>query len=115
MRLITATLTFVLTLSSCEQALTISSVTREYADNGYRLYSEAQVRKGVGKFNCVASASGQCHYAVYERDCAADGCDLVSPRVFTVAVGNKLERSGMPDHPQVCVDAARTPAADCAK
>lgn len=115
MRLISATLTFLLSLSACEQALTVTSVVRDSANGVDRLHSRASVRKGVGEFRCLASTSGQCHYAVFERDCAGGACTLVSPQVFSVAVGNELERAGMPEHPQVCVDVARTPGADCAK
>lgn len=113
MRLITAGFTFLLSLSACEQALSVSSVVRDSANGVDRLYSEARVRKGVGKFECHASSSGLCHYAVFDRDCA-DGRCTDKPLVFSVAVGSEAERRGMPEHPRICVDAERAPQQDCA-
>lgn len=85
-------------------------VHRISADGGDVLYSKAQVQAGVGRFECLRSESGQCHYTVYPRDCApvpaasaqATGCHAASAQRFVIARGDSRQVSGLHDI-RVCV------------
>ncbi|MGY1459561.1 MULTISPECIES: hypothetical protein [unclassified Luteimonas] len=82
-------------------------VHRVGADGGDVLYSKAQVQAGVGRFECLRSESGQCHYTVYPRDCTpatataataqATGCRAASAQRFVIARGDSRQISGLHD------------------
>jgi hypothetical protein len=80
-------------------------VHRVGAGDGDVLYSKAQVQAGVGRFECLSSESGQCHYTVYARDCRpapataaqATGCRVASAQRFVIARGDSRQISGLHD------------------
>ena len=93
-------------LSVSNPAPTVTSTVRDN-DNGVdRLYSQSRAQNGHGRFECLASQSGQCHYLILDRDCQpGQACLAAKPQVFSVAVGRSIERSGLPTRPHICVDA----------
>lgn len=84
---------------------TVTSTVRDNANGVDRLYSQSRAQGGHGRFECLASQSGQCHYLVLDRECQGDACAAAAPQVFSVAVGEEVERDGLPRHPHICVDA----------
>lgn len=117
MRLITVTLSLVLSLFGCDESPTLTSTVRDRTGSSDRLHSQVRVTNGEGRFACLASASGQCHYAVFDAACVAAGRDCTAQRatIFSVGAGESALRKGLPKHPRVCVDGTRTPtAAECA-
>jgi hypothetical protein len=84
------------------------------------LYSKVIEQPTITRFECVRSASGQCHYTVYAPDCAATGqpanarmAGCASIHRFTLARGDARQmtaRRGL----RVCVSAEAIGAApDC--
>lgn len=84
------------------------------------LYSTAQVEDGIARFACVASASGLCHYTLFDKGCppiphanASGQCAPLPLKRFTVASGDSEQIAGLPAF-RLCVatdDASPTP--DC--
>lgn len=73
------------------------------------VYSRTHVEAGVALFECLRSDSGQCHYALYPRTCAADAdaapdCDAAPLERFTVASGDARQQVGLPAF-HLCVGA----------
>lgn len=95
----------VILLSVTNPQPTVSSTVRDNANGVDRLYSQSRAQGGHGRFECLASHSGQCHYLVVDRDCQAGACVSATPLSFSVAVGETVERDGLPEHPHICVDA----------
>ncbi|GGK10864.1 hypothetical protein [Luteimonas terricola] len=95
-------------------------VHRVSADDGDVLHSRTQVQAGVARFECLRSASGQCHYTVYPRSCTpamvaaqASGCGGVSIQRFVIAGGDSRQVSGLHDI-RLCVSAdGGTRGPDC--
>jgi hypothetical protein len=92
-----------------------SSDINRIVDNGHDvLYSKAQAKHGVARFECRTSDSGVCHYTLYPGACTANAdCRLAPLRRFTVAQGASRQIAGLRDF-RVCVgtsDAALGP--DC--
>ncbi|WP_449447363.1 hypothetical protein [Thermomonas brevis] len=79
------------------------------------LYSKAQVKDGVARFECRASDSGACHYTLYPDACAGKAdCTLAPLQRFSVARGETRQIAGIDDF-RVCVGTdARPLRADCA-
>lgn len=79
-------------------------VDRGSDDGATTFESRAQVASGVARFECVRSASGQCHYTVFPRGCAGPRRPLAWPAArcadgrierFTVASGTRHEIAGL--------------------
>lgn len=67
------------------------------------LYSRAEVQAGVGRFECVRSSTGHCHYTVYPRACEAGAaCGLGPLRRFALDAGETRQLTGLA-HVQLCV------------
>ena len=107
---------FVLSLYGCDTA-TRTVVQREREDGADRLYSRTVVEAGVARFECRASASGQCHYALYAGRCAdardASACDTRTAARFALAVGESRQLTGVRTF-RLCVGTGRGTAAECA-
>ena len=97
-------------------------VHRSSADGADLLYSTATAQAGVARFECVRSASGQCHYTVYPSDCAPgpaatrnhDECLSEPVERFVLADGASRQIAGLHDF-RLCVSAdSGQPVADCA-
>lgn len=112
MRLLTVTLSIVLSLFGCDDSPTLTSTVRDSAGSTDRLHSQVRVTDGKGRFACLASASGRCHYAVFDAACdsAARGCTPAHTTRFSIGAGESVVRTGLPRHPRVCVDGAHAPA-----
>lgn len=86
-------------------------VTRTVVDGAEVLYSRATSEAGSARFECVRSASGQCHYTVYPRACGADDCEPL--KRFTLADGDSRQVPGLHRF-QLCVSTdGGTPGPDC--
>ena len=83
--------------------------------NGHdMLYSKAQAKDGVARFECKASDSGVCHYTLFPDACAGKSdCALAPLRQFTVKRGQSRQIAGLRDF-RVCVGtSAQALGADC--
>jgi hypothetical protein len=78
------------------------------------LYSKAQAKDGVARFECKASDSGECHYTLYPEACAGKAdCALAPLQHFTVKRGHTRAIAGLGDF-RVCVDIdGKALGADC--
>jgi hypothetical protein len=113
---------FVLSLYGCDIG-TQNYVNRTTADGREALHSRATVQAGVARFECVRSASGRCHYAVFDRDdcvaapregrAAPAGCVAEPVERFALAAGDSRHVPGLTGF-RLCVgtDAAGA-RADC--
>ncbi|QIL19710.1 hypothetical protein [Thermomonas sp. HDW16] len=102
-----------LILSACGTDGTTFS--NRIGNNGHDvLYSKAQVKDGVARFECKASDSGLCHYTLYPDACAGKpDCALAPLQHFTVARGQTRQIAGLRDF-RVCVGIDGKPMrADC--
>ncbi|MFD0740208.1 hypothetical protein ACFQZQ_13065 [Lysobacter koreensis] len=109
---------FVLSLFGCDVGGS-SFVNRTIVDGSDVLYSRASSQAGVARFDCLRSASGQCHYTVFAPNCApASGprnraCRSEAVERFAIAKGDTrlvpgLHRFGL------CVSTDDTsPGPDC--
>lgn len=84
------------------------------ADGHDVLYSKAQAKDGIARFECKASDSGTCHYTLYPDACAGKAdCQLAPLQRFTVARGETRQIAGLRDF-RVCVGtSAAALGADC--
>jgi hypothetical protein len=89
MNTLLAILYFVLSLVGLD-AGTSTFVDRSSRDGATTLESRAQVSSGIARFECLRSASGQCHYTVFPRECASARLLLAWPT--TRCPGNAVER-----------------------
>lgn len=96
-------------------------VDRVSIDGAQVVYSRATVEAGVARFECLRSASGQCHYTLFPRECAppaanakqAADCLARPVERFAVANGDSRQISGLHDF-RLCVsDEAGTSGRDC--
>jgi hypothetical protein len=116
-----ALLYFVLSLFGCDVGSS-TFVHRIVVDGADMLYSKAYVESGVARFECLGSASGQCHYTLFPRECetasaatgARAGNCLVEPvERFAVAKGDSRQIPDLPSF-RLCVSADEgAPGPDC--
>ena len=70
-------------------------------DGGTVLHSEAWVGTTAARFECVESSSGRCYYRLFPIDpapaCAQGDCRTAPLQAFTVAEGEELEVTGLPE------------------
>jgi len=96
-----------LALAGCNGMGGSTHVTRATADGHDLLHSEVWVGPRVARFQCLASASGRCHYVLYRNECdpaKADGeCAPHTLDRFAVASGHSREMLGMPGSFAMCV------------
>ena len=95
MRNLIAAIYFVLALFGCDGGGT-TVVTRASIDGVDVIHSATQVKAGIARFQCIASASGQCHYAVLPEECAKGTPCMTPPDRFTIASGDTREVIGLP-------------------
>lgn len=108
-----AVISFVLSLYGCDVGGS-TFVLRTGVDGGADvLYSKAQARAGIARFECLASSSGQCHYTVFPPRCAPatrpadpgpDRCRSEPPKRFALASGDSRQIPGVAPF-GVCVSA----------
>lgn len=114
MRNLIALVYFLFALLGCDTGGT-SLVTRASIDGHDTLHARTRVQTGIGRFECIASDSGRCHYALYAHECPADqpDCRAEPFERFSMAAGASREIVGLPARFALCVtqNAAATP--DC--
>ncbi len=116
---LTALLQFLLALAGFHLGGT-HFIDRIRVDGIDTLYSKAQVEDGVARFTCVGSASGVCHYTLFDTDCppaphaGANGhCTPRPLKHFAVASGDSEQITGLPDF-HLCVGTGgASPTPDC--
>lgn len=95
-----AIVSFALSLYGCDVGGS-TYVHRSSADGNDVLYSKVVAKPGFTRFECLASASGQCHYTLYAGDCPppstqgssntpppAHGCQPKRAKHFALASGD---------------------------
>lgn len=88
-------------------------VTRTVVDGADVLHSRATTEAGSARFECVRSASGQCHYTVYPRACTSGRCRSEPIERFALANGDSRQVPGLHDF-HLCVSAdGGLPGPDC--
>ena len=110
-----AIFTFVLSLYGCD----VGGST--FVDRTDSVYSKVVAQAGVARFECLRSSSGQCHYTVFPRECAAaswwafvpgavpvDDCRREPLERFAIAAGNSHQIPGLQRF-RPCVSAQDTP------
>lgn len=116
MRLLTALLSCALALFGCDTRPATTSITRVVDDGAETLFSKTTLVDGVATFECFASASGGCHYRIYEEACAVaaasgvDGaCQQRTLDHFELAVGRRHQVQGLPRDFRHCVAGSAAP------
>lgn len=63
-----------------------------------RIHSRIRIQSAVTRFECVASASGECHHTLFPRQCASatGDCNALPAERFAMAAGSSREVVGMP-------------------
>ena len=114
MRNLIAAVYFVLALFGCNGGGTVMD-TRSVVDGIDALHSRIRIKAGIARFECIASASGECHYTLFPRDCAsASGdCSKRPPERLTIAAGATREVVGLPAFDACVAQDDTAPARDC--
>jgi hypothetical protein len=121
MRNLIATLYFLLSLLGCDGGGT-TFATRSSVDGEDMVYGKARVQGGIVHFECVRSASGECHYTLFPRECTLDPAPASPPRAcsplpaerFALKAGTSREVVGMTAAFDLCVSHdARALTIDC--
>lgn len=74
------------------------------AENGRTVFdSRVTIDMLSAHFECHASASGACHYAVFAQDCSGPHCDAPPLRQFAVNAGEEQTLDGLPRDVHVCM------------
>lgn len=99
---IAALIAFVASALGCNQPQ--RSITQRSNQNGIdQLYSKVDIGAEGVRFRCLASASGSCHYTVFDGRCEhGAGCDSPPLRQLSVAVGQDRRVTDLPRDVQVC-------------
>ena len=114
MRNLIAAIYFLLALFGCEGGGT-TTITRSVVDGIDVIHSKTRVVAGLARFECISSATGECHYTLFPRKCASADRDCTKQPIdrFTLPKGARREIVGLPKF-DACVaqdDAVRT--TDC--
>ena len=98
MRNLIAAVYFLLALFGCDGGGTVID-TRSVVDGIDAIHSRIRVTASIARFECIASASGECHYTVFPRECAsaAGDCSKRPPERFIMAAGATREVVGLSD------------------
>lgn len=114
MRNLIAAMYFLLALFGCEIGGT-TTVTRSIVDGMDIIHSKTRIQGGIARFECLASASGECHYTLFPDQCASANGDCTKRPIdrFALPKGERREIVGLP-----AFDACVTPddterQADC--
>lgn len=86
---------FLLALFGCDGGGT-TIVTRSMVDGVDAIHSRIRITAGIARFECVASASGECHYTLFRRECASARSNCMPAERFAMAAGARREVVGMP-------------------
>lgn len=113
---------YVLSLYGCHPGGS-TFVDRVQADGADVLHSRVVAHPGFARFECIGSASGRCHYTLFDDDCGGSpsllplrsrSCSTAPVERFALDVGEYRRLPGRPPfRPCVRVDAL-VPGLDCA-
>lgn len=95
MRNLFATIYFLLSMFGCAFGGT-TIVKRSTVDGIDQIYSRIRTQYDVTRFECIASASGECHYTLFPGPCASATGDCPQAERFTMPAGESREVVGMP-------------------
>lgn len=125
MRTVIAMIYFLLALFGCDMRGGNTIVSRATVDGIDIVHSETRVTTGMAWFECITSASGNCHYRLFRGEapqggCAAGGaattpaCTAPAFAQFVVAAGKVREMAGLPAVFRPCVSHRAGPVTpDC--
>ncbi|MGS1078070.1 hypothetical protein [Pseudoxanthomonas beigongshangi] len=116
MRIIATAVSFLLGLVGCQEKPSVTSVVRSEANGVDLIHSRSVIRAGEGRFRCLASATGKCHYVIVAPETCASGdaCPPGRLQAFVLEVGGERRIDGLPRGARPCVDRDREPdAATC--
>lgn len=104
MRNLIALLYFLCALLGCDTGGT-TLVTRTSIDGRDTLHARTRLQSGIGRFECIASDSGRCHYALFAYECAPNQptCCSEPAERFSLPVGAHREIVGLPERLGLCV------------
>jgi hypothetical protein len=113
MRTLTMLFHALLMLAGCNGVGGSTHVTRATANGHDVVHSEVWIGERVARFQCLASASGRCHYVLYRDECKSGQADgECAPRAFdrfAVASGRSRELLGLPTGFAMCVSERASP------
>lgn len=120
--MITALLAAACAVSGCMVQAGATIVTNVSVDGDRVDATRSFVADGVGKFECIHSSTGRCHYLLFVEDCgkggAPDQATACKPQVvkaFTLRTGTSRQLTALPPHLHQCVAHDVAPVApDCA-
>lgn len=97
MRNLFAAIYFVLALFGCESGGT-TMITRSVSNGVDLIHASTRIKAGVARFECLASASGECHYTLLPPQCAATEATCTETPVdrFSMKTGESREVVGLP-------------------
>lgn len=108
MRNLVAMTYFLLALVGCDGWGDDTIVMRSGVNGEYVIHSKTRVATNVAKFECIESASGNCHFLLFRGDCKVPGnprdtCMDQPFEQFVLAVGTTREIVGLPSGFRQCV------------
>jgi hypothetical protein len=104
---------FILSLAGCDHA-DHTIVMRSTANGTDLIYSRVSVQGPTATFKCIHSRSGQCHYSVFQHECAAGPSCSAPVRQFAMAADTERGFAGLPRDFELCVSPDPTPMTrDC--
>ena len=97
MRNLFAALYFLLALFGCDGGGT-TTITHSVSNGVDLLHASTRVKAGVARFECLASASGACHYTLLPPQCASSNAPCKEAPIdrFSVKTGESREVIGLP-------------------
>ncbi|WP_266170488.1 hypothetical protein [Dyella subtropica] len=106
MRSVLAFIYYLLALVGCTGGSTTE--IRSSADGRDVVHGRVHVQAGLATFECLGSASGQCHFVLFPAECgvvAAVGkrCQAPSFKHLALAVGTSQELGDLPAEFKTCV------------
>jgi hypothetical protein len=107
-------LALVLLAAACDGGHGTTVVMREDIEGQTRFHSRTLAMPGSASFECLASASGRCHYAVFDGACGQFAATLVADVIeceadatptasFDLDVGERRDIDGLPLDFRHCV------------
>lgn len=92
----------ILLLAGCtpgEHTIIVRSV-----ENGRTTFdSRVTIDMLSARFECRASTTGACHYALFAQDCSGTDCDVPPLRQFAVDTGGEQTLDDLPHGVRVCM------------
>lgn len=77
---------------------------RSEVDGRDVLHGRIETRAGVAKFECLVSATGQCHFSLFDPACGSGAACKQAMERFELAQGASREIVGLPVDFRSCVE-----------